>query len=1229
MSRISIWAANAVSLASAALIGARLALGRSRSSVAGASTRSIPAARVLLISLGLTVLSLTVFGASQAAAAPTHRFLYQVLEPEPGRSFSEPCGVTTDAYGDIYVASRADSVIDVFDSAGNHLTAIKDGLAGKAVRDPCALAVDSEGFLYVKEEIGGGFSVGKVVLYEPEAFPPVAGTRYLAQRKVLEGEVGRNILGVAVNPANDHLYVDEQSRIVELASAGAGSATINDSIGEGILSFSYGVDVDAASAEVYATKSGGSGAVIVLNPSGSEALREVPAPSGSGLLQNIALDQESHDLLIFAPGSGIVHEFDQSGGEIPSAALGPDFGAGNSLEGAGSVDLTVDNGAFSPNKGTLYLLSGEGKPGALYAYGRLEEPRPSVVTKQASEATFHDSQIDATLNGSVDPENLEVKDCYFAYVSRQAFEDEGEASFEGGAAQQVPCEESAAEIGAGSDPVAVHAKVSDLTEAAYRYRLLAENENPPAAVGDVVGLGLPEISSVSANASFTEATLGASIDPGDLPTTYVVEYGRTSAYGQSTPVTAIPGGLAALPIAVALSGLQPGSTYHYRFVAKNELATAAGDDHSFATPSETPAGPCPNQALRSGPSINLPDCRAYELVTSAQMNGTAPVWVPSNNGGFPFSLASPEGERTVFTTEGTLPAQDGAGVFDAHLAERTSFGWSEHLVSPSARQSGAATPGGFSADLQYSLLAARGRAGSLDPEGGGYAQYLQLPAPTVGLCSPEPGSSFEYVGCGGLGSDPAALGDFLSPGAEHLIFSSKAHLEPEAPALGIEAIYDRRTDGITRVVSLLPGELTPSIDARYLGASGDGTAIAFEMGAGVDRALYVRTDNALTREIAEGEVSFAGLAGDGSSLFYVSGNDLRRVDLDSGAEATIAGGGEAKFVNVSADGQSAYFTSGLALSGAEANPAGEVASAGKDNLYRWQAKDGVTVFVAVLDHRDVSEFAGNHNYNLGRWTESQQPGLGGVAAGPATDPSRTNPDGSTLVFQSYAPLTGYDAEGHFEIFRYDASTGIIDCLSCPPNGAPAGADAILQDEAEGAPIQSANALIRNVSVDGATVFFQTAQALAPTDVNRVQDVYQWRSGAVSLISTGQSPQKSYLWAVDADGSDVFFATREALVGADEREGSASIYDARINGGFAESVPAQTCLGEACQGPPASSPAFALHPATLGLADTGKRPGRHRCPKKRHGASRGRKGDSKHQRSRGHRGKHNCHRRSHR
>jgi hypothetical protein len=79
------------------------------------------------------------------------------------------------------------------------------------------------------------------------------------------------------------------------------------------------------------------------------------------------------------------------------------------------------------------------------------------------------------------------------------------------------------------------------------------------------------------------ARLTGSVDPHGVETSYRFQYGRTTAYGSSTPAVDAGAGFARLPVTAALSGLAPGTRFHYRLVATNSLGTAAGADATFAT----------------------------------------------------------------------------------------------------------------------------------------------------------------------------------------------------------------------------------------------------------------------------------------------------------------------------------------------------------------------------------------------------------------------------------------------------------------------------------------------------------------------------------------------------------------------------------------------------------------------------------------------------------------------
>ena len=149
----------------------------------------------------------------------------------------------------------------------------------------------------------------------------------------------------------------------------------------------------------------------------------------------------------------------------------------------------------------------------------------------------------------------------------------------------------------------------------------------------------------------TEAKLEAEIDPEGLPTSFQIEYGTDTSYGQSSPEKTVGSRQSHPRRRRALTGLTPATTYHYRFIATNSLGTTEGPDRTFVTyANAAPDTSCPNQQFRVGFSADLPDCRAYEMVSPVDKNG-GDILATFNASGSDTALdqSQPSGAKLTYT----------------------------------------------------------------------------------------------------------------------------------------------------------------------------------------------------------------------------------------------------------------------------------------------------------------------------------------------------------------------------------------------------------------------------------------------------------------------------------------------------------------------------------------------------------------------------------------------------
>lgn len=143
-------------------------------------------------------------------------------------------------------------------------------------------------------------------------------------------------------------------------------------------------------------------------------------------------------------------------------------------------------------------------------------------------------------------------------------------------------------------------------------------------------------SAAATNISATGATANGSVNPNGQETEYGVQWGPTTGYGHETQVSSAGSGTTAQSISEALSGLNSGTTYHYRVIAINQTGTSVGSDESFTTTGTAPA-PSAAPTATTGAADSVSSDAAH-LTGTENANGQATQYYfeygPTSNYGF-------------------------------------------------------------------------------------------------------------------------------------------------------------------------------------------------------------------------------------------------------------------------------------------------------------------------------------------------------------------------------------------------------------------------------------------------------------------------------------------------------------------------------------------------------------------------------------------------------------------
>ncbi len=1185
-----------------------------------------------------------------AEALETHVFSLGFGSPGAGAgqvALAVNSGVAvSSATHDVYVADTGNARVDEFEANGTFVRAwgwgVADGLpsfescslvcqAGVAGSGPGQFA--SPVFVAVDNSAGG--SAGDVYVGDSAdgVITKFSGSGALVESWGATGQISGSPTGEggALVPFGElsGIAVDSSGKLDVLENS---SHVLFEFSQEGV--FTTGIETPRRS-EQYGLAVDSAGDFFKLNAGAS--VEEITG-SGGGVGQvsplgatGVAVDSATGDLYIAEPGAvkhyvftelGVVSE--PGGSTCTIAVITPcpatgSFGAGAFSGGSGIAVDSSDSEVFVADAAT----------------GRIDGFVPAVIPDVRTSPASEVLSTSATLNGTVNPDGLEVTDCHFDYVAAAEYNPAAANPY--GAGQTAACEEI---VGSGSGEVSVHAIVHGLRVGmTYHFRLQAENANHTASYGVDETLSTPPPPSISGavatNLTASSVDLGARVNPEGVETTYHFEWGASASYGTSVPVPDghIAVGTSDVPVGVHLSGLAADTTYHWRVVASSASGTTTGVDHVFVYDTAASGG--------------LPDNRAYEMVTPPQKNGALIGDLPFG----PLPSIAEDGSRVIL---GTIQCFAGAGSCSAAGAvigspyefSRTAGGWVASSLAPPAAQFESNVWYRYSADTGMALFAMptaperesnefyvrqldgsfvdvgpgpqNGRTASLTSVAA-TADFSHMVVSTQATVGPVEKELFEYTGTGD--SVPSLVGVSGGLGSTDLISACSTYMD-HTRTLG-EVSADGRTvyftaegcgsgTGVNAGTPVPVNELFARVDNNETGAH----TVAISQPSAIQPAPP--NNECITPACVENTTNtaqfraalFTGASSDGSKAFFTSEQQLtdnasegsdnlylydfaspvgeRLVDVSAG-DTSGGGPGVGGVMALSGDGSHVYFVASGVLTGA-ANGEGQVARAGVANLYVFERDAayprGRVAFIAVLPEAD------NPEWNV----------LG--------EPANVTPDGRFLVFTSSGALTPDTTrtDGAQQVFSYDAQTGGLVRISIGEhgfndNGNGGAGSAMIAPAAVGFRETTVPARTDpTMSHDGAFVFFMSPVALTPGALDSVQiaatergpqyaeNLYEYHEGQVYLISDGRDTSTApgaaicegslsavCLLGVDGTGTNVFFTTVDPLVPRDT-DTQLDVYDARVCTASEPCIPASApvpagCVGEGCHGVPAGAPSL--------------------------------------------------------
>jgi hypothetical protein len=542
-----------------------------------------------LLALALGFGAMLALASAPASAKVVHSFKFSLNgSATPGGTWGGepgPIAAAANPPGAFFVGSYGLVLYDKFSSTGTYLCQITGAGASSTSASECDTSAPGlPAGEFGNEEVGNALDTSTGRLYfgdrpgAVDAFSSVG-----AYEPSQSFSLPEKPAGVAFDNSTGDVFVTNDTVVYKYDPSTTTLSTFATETPSGSLHGLRAIAVDndpssPAYGEVYV--GGGSDGIDVFGPSGTYLRSITSTPKGPLSVIGLASDPNNGHLYALEFTKG-VYEFAPSGAFV--SFIGGELHPGE--------NLLASSLAVSPSTGDVIVGD--------FFNNLVDVFTPDEILPDVTTATATNVQpTSETLNGTVNPSGIEVERCFFEYVADEEYEPSFEYVREAGwdrkpanpyrTGQTIPCVET---VGSGNSPVSVHADVTGLQPGAvYHFRLVAENENstrngPSNGADELVGTPFLRERSASEIAQ-TTAKLNAGVNPDGVATTYQFEYGEEEGvYTHSVPASPASAGSGSTEVGIsqAISGLQPNTTYHFRFVATNGSGTIHGPDQTFTS----------------------------------------------------------------------------------------------------------------------------------------------------------------------------------------------------------------------------------------------------------------------------------------------------------------------------------------------------------------------------------------------------------------------------------------------------------------------------------------------------------------------------------------------------------------------------------------------------------------------------------------------------------------------